>query len=246
MTTPPIKTWSISRVHDYEKCPYKAHLKYVDKVALTDEQRERLMFYADRGSKIHDSAEQFVDGRRDDLIPELKHFETEITALRALYGEGKVSCEEDWALDRAWQPTAWVGPDTWVRLKLDVCVRLSPTEVLVVDYKSGKKFGNEIKHNEQGQLYAVAATAYYPEVDTVYVEFWYTDQDDMTQVEYSLKHLAQFKRTLFVRGNRMTTAVQFPPRPNIFNCRYCEYNANGTGHCEFGASHTPTPAKKKG
>ena len=242
----PIRSWSISRVHDYEKCPYKAHLKYVAKVELTEEQRQRLMKYADRGSMIHLAGEHYITGERDDLIPEYKDFAVEMQALREMYRQGKVTCEEEWALDRQWAPTAWVGPDTWVRLKLDVCVQLSPTEMLVIDFKSGKKFGNEVKHNEQGQLYAIAAQAYHPEVDTVYVEFWYVDQDDMTQVEYGHKHLTQFKRTLYVRGNRLTTATQFPARANIFNCRYCEYNLNGTGHCELGVLNAPAPTPRKG
>lgn len=230
-----LSTWSYSRLVDFEQCPYRAKLKYIDKIPepvrpLPPGKTEHAN---DRGTRIHTAAELFVQ-KPIELIPELGSFSEEMHRLRQLYKLGKVSLEGEWGFDRDWMPSAYMGSNTWLRVKLDAFVQLTPKAGVVIDYKTGRKFGNEIKHGEQGQLYVLSSFLRYPQVDEITVEFWYTDQNDMTQMTYKrsqgMRLLAGFER----RGNAVTNATDFPAKPSIFNCKWCPFGPSGTGHCSKG------------
>lgn len=230
-----IKAWSYSRLVDFEQCKLRAKLKYIDRIPeparpLPPGKAEHAN---DRGTRIHDAGERFVRGGVE-LIPELKAFETEFHDLRNKYKHGMVSLEGEWAVNKDWEPVAWGDKDAWARIKLDAFVRLSKTHAVVIDYKTGKKFGNEIKHAEQTQLYQLAAFLRYPELETIDVELWYTDQDDLTHMKYTRSQGMRFFQNFNQRGIAMTSAEEFPPSPNVFACKWCPYGPRGTGDCDKG------------
>lgn len=235
MSNERIKAWSYSRLVDFEQCKLRAKLKYIDRIPeparpLPPGKTEHAN---DRGTRIHDAGERFVRGGVE-LIPELKAFETEFHDLRNKYKHGMVSLEGEWAVNKDWEPVAWGDKDAWARIKLDAFVRLSKTHAVVIDYKTGKKFGNEIKHAEQTQLYQLAAFLRYPELETMDVELWYTDQDDLTHMKYTRSQGMRFFQNFNQRGIAMTSAEEFPPSPNVFACKWCPYGPRGTGDCDKG------------
>lgn len=217
---------------DYERCPFKYRLKYIDKIPEPDNP------FSGRGIELHQAHEDYITGKREDLHPELAAFSPEINSLRQRYVGGTVLIEDEWAFDNKWQPSDWRDyKQTWVRIKLDAFVLLSPTVAIVIDGKTGKKYGNEIKHAEQGQLYSGATFLKKPDLEKVIVEFHYWDakkpEDRITTVEYqprfAVKAIVSFEK----RARTMLNATTFPPRPNIFNCGYCSYGRkNGNGHCK--------------
>jgi hypothetical protein len=230
-----ISAWSYSRLTVFEQCKLRAKLAFIDRIPeparpLPPGKTEHAN---DRGTRIHECAERFVRGGVE-LIPELEPFRAELERLRELYQEGKVSLEGEWAVDKDWNPVAWKSSDAWARIKLDAFVRLSETHGVVIDYKTGRKAGNEIKHAEQGQLYQLAAFLRFPELETIDVEFWYIDQDDTTHIKYSRDQGTRFFNGFQRRGEAITSAVEFPPSPSTFNCRWCPYGPSGTGHCDKG------------
>jgi len=230
-----ITSWSYSRAVVFESCRLRARLAYVDKIpeplrALPPGKSEHAN---DRGTRVHTAAEKYVTGTVE-LLPELASFSAEFTRANQLYKEGLVSVEGEWAFTQDWAPTAWMSNDAWLRMKLDVFVRLTDTHAVVIDYKTGKKSGNEIKHAEQGQLYQLAAFMRYPELEEIDVEFWYTDQDDLTHMRYTRDQGLRFFRGFDQRGKRITSEREFPPSPNAHNCRWCPYGPKGTGHCTVG------------
>lgn len=230
-----IKAWSYSRLTTFEQCALRAKLAYIDRIPepprpLPPGKTEQPN---DRGSRVHDAAEMYVKGNIE-LIEELEKFSEEFRSLRELFRAGKVSLEGEWAVDKDWSPVAWMSSDVWARIKLDAFVRVSKTHGVVIDYKTGRKAGNEIKHAEQGQLYQLAAFMRFPELETVDVEFWYTDQDELTLVRYSreqgMKFLSNFNR----RGSKMVNTSEFLPNPNIYSCKWCPYSPKSGGPCEVG------------
>jgi len=230
-----IKAWSYSRLGVFETCPLRAKLAYIDRIQelprpLPPGKTEHAN---DRGSRIHDAAELYVKGNVE-LIPELKHFKTELHALRDLYRAGKVSTEGEWAYDRNWLPVQWADSKAWLRMKLDALVRVSKTHAVVIDYKTGKRYGNEIKHAEQGQLYQLGTFLRYPELETIDVEFWYTDQDELTLMSYRRDQGMRYFKNFDNRGKAMTDATDFPAKANAWNCRWCPFHnkEGGTGHCD--------------
>lgn len=234
-----MKSWSFSSYELYTKCPYRVKLKYVDR--SPEPPREQ----ATRGTDLHNLAQAWVRGEIEELHADLRSLTDELTRLKQLYAEGRVKIEEPWAWSSNFA-TQVDWKEAWVRMKLDFHVELSDTASLVVDYKSGKRDGKQIAHTEQGSLYAVGAYLRRPETKDVYVEFWYGDQKDSQKNHYNEEQLqAQLVRWL-ERGNKVTSGV-YPPRANIYTCRYCPYRRaedGGTGACQY-AVVLVKPTRKK-
>lgn len=229
-----LKAWSHSRLLVFEACKLRAWLQFGERIPDPKPRPN-----ADRGTLIHDGAEKYVRGKLKDMPAECaKHYRTEFEALKREFKAGKVSLEGEWAFDDEWNPTDWRDKNAWTRVKCDAVAWLTPRHVLVVDYKSGKRFGNEVKHGEQMQLYLLSILLRFPDADEVTVELWYLDhpQSDWNPTrqtftrEQGMRYLAAYTK----RGKKMTTETQFPPNPNIFSCKWCPYGPDGTGHCKAG------------
>jgi hypothetical protein len=234
-----IKSWSHSRAVDFERCKHMAFLKYVKRIPEPErELRPGQTEHAnDRGSRVHDGNETYVRGKGD-MPVESKAFRPEMEALQRLFSLGKVSLEGEWGFDREWETCDY--KHAWLRMKLDALVFLSPHEAVAIDYKTGKKFGNEIKHGEQLMLYQLACFLRYPELEMVHTELWYLDHDELTAKSFTRAQGLRFKNNWDQRGNNITTCTVFPPNPNRWSCQYCPYGTeeagfvNGTGHCQAG------------
>lgn len=234
-----INSWSHSRVVDFEKCKHLAWLKYDKRIpepprALPAGKSEHAN---DRGTRVHQSCEDYVNGTSYDLVPEAtNHFATSLAFLRNLHEEGKVSLEGEWGMSREWEIAPWTG--AWHRCKLDAIVHWSKTHATVIDYKTGKKFGNEIKHGEQMQLYVVNSLLRHPELEEVTAELWYLDQNVITSLTYTRDQGLRFRKNWDNRGNRITSCTDFPANGNVHSCRWCFYgdrpDGQGTGHCKSG------------
>lgn len=230
-----IKSWSHSRLTDFNRCNFAAYLKYAQRIPeparpLPPGKTEHAN---DRGTRVHQDCEDFVSGKIPDLGPEAaRHFATDLCLLRVMFREGIVSLEGEWGHNKEWDPCPYEG--AWLRLKLDAIVHHSKTHATVIDYKTGKKFGNEIKHMEQMQLYALCSFFRFPDLEQVTAELWYLDQNDRTIVTFSRAQALRFKPNFTKQGLKITTATTFPTRPNIYSCQYCQYGPWGTGHCQDG------------
>lgn len=231
----PINAWSYSRLSIFEQCKFRAKLAYIDKIPEPDRPlpKGKTEHANDRGTRIHTAAELYI-GKNVELAPELAHFKSDLDSLKALYKAGKVTLEGEWAVDADWLPTAWNSSNAWLRIKLDAFVRASKTHGVVIDFKTGKKYGNEVKHAEQCQLYQLAAFLRYPELDTIDVELWYTDINEMTSFHYTRAQGMRFFQSFDNRGYTMTSETEFPANPNMFSCQWCPYGPRGTGDCKKG------------
>ena len=227
------KSWSFSALMDYEGCPFRIKLK-ADKAPRFEEQEEN------RGNIIHNAAEDFVTGARPDLIKELRKFAEKFEDERQLYAEGKLVVEEEWGFDRQWQITSW--KDATLRMKLDQFHWVPGDEICtIVDHKSGKKFGNEVKHTMQGQLYMVGTFMRYPEIQSIDVRFRYTDEGKETsKVYYRDEKFDRYFEKFNKRAEKMLSDDNPRPKPSRHNCRFCCYSPNpgkGSGACPYGVPY---------
>lgn len=108
------------------------------------------------------------------------------------------------------------------------------TEKFIPTHNTGRKFGNEVKHGEQLQLYALATFMRYPELETVFSELWYLDQDVVTSVRVPRKMGLRYAEKFAKRGNAIVDCLDFPPNPNVHSCRWCQYGPWNGGQCEVG------------
>lgn len=229
-----IKSCSPSRLVDYESCPLKAKFKMIDKIPEPERPlpHGKTEHANDRGSRIHTECEAFVNGTGP-MPTEARRFKDELERAKKLFKEGKVAMEGEWGFDREWRPAEWF--QAWLRMKLDMLIMLTPRHAVVVDNKSGARFGNEIKHGEQTQLYAAATCIKYPAVEFVTTELWYLDQDELATTSFSRDQAMRIIKPFDKRFKNMTDATVFPARPNIVSCKYCAYHPiRGTGDCKQG------------
>lgn len=233
MSTKLIHSWSPSKLADFEKCRYFAYLKHAERIPEPERPlpEGKTEHANDRGTRVHTAAELYVRGDGD-FIPEMKNFQMEFERLRELYKVGAVSLEGEWGVNINWEPCDW--KKAWHRVKLDAMVRMTRTHAVVIDYKTGKRFGNEIKHAEQMTQYQLNAFMRYPELETVTTELWYLDVNELARLHFTRNQGLRFKTKFHNRGLMITQATSFPPNPNVFSCRWCGYGPWGTGHCKVG------------
>lgn len=239
----PIHQWSPSKVKTFNECKFRFQLQYGQKIPEPERPLPpgKTEHANDRGTRIHEVAERYCRGTGP-FAPEMHKFRTEFESLKTLFSQGMAEFEGEWAHDKRWTPVPWKSKEAWVRLKLDALVHLSPIEAVVIDYKTGKKFGNEIAHAEQTQAYQLVTFLRYPKLEIVHTELWYLDLDEITITTFTRQQGMRFKPVIERKGNAITNATEFPPNANLFSCRFCLYGTRpatdrspaGTGHCDKG------------
>lgn len=213
----PVKAWSMSRLFDFESCPHSVYLSKVVGAPTPSGPA------AERGTQIHNHIEGYIQGEHAEVIKEMQGFIKLIDTLREGYAEAKVEVEGDWGFTRTWEVTGWTAKDCWARMKLDAIWFESETSARVFDWKTGKKFGNELKHNQQGMGYAIAAFARYPQLEYVGTTFAYLDKHDELQGGYTRKQAELLRPMLTERADKMTTCTDFAPKPSFSACRWCPH-----------------------
>ena len=266
--TDTIEAGSFSRLSVYEDCAKRGYYAYAARIPEPDRgephkkcpinpETGKREWYDHRGIRIHSSADNFVRGIIDKYCVELKCFDIELTNTRAAYEERLVYSEQDWAFDDEWQVTGWFDSNAWMRIKLDIFqaiegTRDEPIEACAIDLKSGKIFGNEVKHQEQVQLYALGAFKRYPSLEKVHTELWYCDQDEIKTLTYRRNQALRFQKGWDKRMDRMLSDTIFKAAPSQEACKWCPYRDKedgGTGTCDvafsFSKPEAPAPKGKK-
>ena len=231
-----ITSVSYSRLSIFETCPLRAKLAFVDRIPEPDRPppEGKTEHANDRGTRLHTLAENFVKSGNA-FPPELKTFEPELRSAHRLFKKGTVTLEGEWGFTVNWKPADW--KKAVIRVKVDLNFHLSPKKALVVDLKSGKRFGNEYKHTEQTQFYAVANFFRYPKLIETQTELWYSDVNDIWWGSYSREHGMRLAAKFQRRIDYMLNTTNFRARPSIQTCKYCPYkptDKGGTGHCPEG------------
>lgn len=233
MTTDRITAWSISRLLDYESCPHRLYLRYIAKAEMPE-------FGADhpltRGLRIHKEVEQYINGAVEDFPSSGKKLEDILQFCRQAYVDGLASVEEQWGFDENWEAAGWWDDAVWLRVATDCYITPAADEAIIYDWKTGKSFGNEVKYAQQGQLYACGAFMRNPSLEHVSVTFGFLDDGKLRTKDYERgpkinKLVARFTE----RGNRLTNCVDWRPKPNALNCKFCPFGPSNTGACIYGA-----------
>lgn len=210
-------TWSLSRLKDYEKCPRLYH--YRTNKRKYPEPPSRAL---DRGNQIHALMEAAVrDGAP--LEGALANVKPYVDELR---GAKEVIVEQMWGYGPDWA----VNDDApWLRMKLDVYARLSPKRGKVVDWKTGRIYGD---HGDGMRLYAVGAMTRFG-VTSVEVELVYLDQRTIIGETIKAKERDAIVKDFDARVQLAANDTTFRPEPGR-HCGYCPFNAAKGGPCKDG------------
>jgi hypothetical protein len=228
-----------------------AYLKYVERHKQPANVDTKA---SDRGTAIHAAVESYLKGEAQQLDPLLAKVAEFVEHCKAANDKGLAEIEQEWAFDRDWQITGYFDENCWVRLKLDVFIRWDETLGEVIDWKSGKSYGNEVKHAQQGMLYAIAAFMRYPDMQRVRIRFVYTDEGKWEKAkEYDRGVVMRLLPGWDERARAFTDAQTWPVKPNVINCKFCWFGPNngGNGLCPAGveappAKHSSMPKSQSG
>ena len=223
-----IPAWSHSTLKTFETCAYRSYIAKVKRIS------EDYGPAAKRGSEIHDQAERYVDGRLTEFPDTLSKFTTQFERLKNLYDENKAELEGEWGFTIEWEACHWMAKDVWARIKLDAIVHENNTSARVIDYKTGRQFGNEIAHGQQALTYAIGSFLRYPDLQHVQTELWYLDHGTVAEQSYTRDQALLFLPKLHERAIVMTTAEKFPPNPSKTNCKWWSYKNGEKPACQWG------------
>jgi len=223
-----LKAWSYSALKVFEECAYRSYIQKVKKI------QEPSSPAAERGTQIHQQAEDYVNGTLGEFPDTLAKFKSDFEQLREMFADAKVELEGDWGFNLDWNPCGWMEKETWARIKLDALVHEDEQSARVIDYKTGKKFGNEIGHSQQALLYAIATFFRYPHIEFVQTELWYLDLGEKTTKQYTREQAMQFAPGYHRRAIIMTTCDDFTPTPSKNACRWCAYGKGEHPECNWG------------
>ena len=223
-----IPAWSHSTLKVFETCAYRSYIAKVKRIS------EDYGPAAKRGSEIHAQAEKYVDGRLTEFPDTLSKFTSQFERLKKLYDEGKAELEGEWGFTIEWEACHWMAKNVCARIKLDAIVHEDDTSARVIDYKTGRQFGNEISHGQQALTYAIGSFLRYPDLQYVQTELWYLDHGTVTEQSYTRDQALLFLPKLHERAIVMTTAEKFPPNPSKTNCKWCSYKNGEEPACQWG------------
>lgn len=240
-----IKFWSFSSAQSYDKCPKAVEHRYV----LKTPKDERDNSAAERGTAIHKELENYIAGIRvlEDSLPPVDPtskpdkepspicIDPQQFKYEGLVGEIKELCdrypftqEKMLYFNDKWEPVDSFD-DAWLLAAMDVFIQISETEVLICDWKTGKREGNEVKHMMQSQLYALCAWKRNPLLTKFTTKFIYLDQNSESTHVWKAGHMPRFFKAWDEKGKEITSATVFKPKPNKWSCKWCDYNSS----CEF-------------
>ena len=212
-------TWSYSAYSQWRECPRKAYYTRILKLPQPSSPQ------MDRGTAIHQLAQNFVEGKHVDIPNELRPFKAQFTMLR----DSKAMCEQNWGFTSTWQPCGFFSPDVWLRVKCDATYYQSPTIAVIVDHKTGKIYD---EHHDQLDLYATVGFIMLPDARKIIAQDWYLDQDAVVEDVFESKQ----SRALRQKWDKLVEPYFnddiFPCKPSP-KCKWCAFSKANLGPCDF-------------
>lgn len=239
-----IQNVSFTSLQVYGQCPLHAKLRFDEKIPEPP-QPEGEVSPLERGSEIHDKAEAYLRGSDELPLETLSPQHVELLDYyKSLADDPRTEIEAMWRFNPDWvplQPGEWGDPYS-IFVKLDF-FHQNPDEgtATAVDWKTGKKYRNEVKHAHQMQFYATAVFMRYPEIEVVDTDLVYFDAKERTERTYDRPILVGIFPKLQRSIETMTQDRQYLAKPSVLHCAYCPYKTGqlgkskrmGTGHCKL-------------
>lgn len=196
-----MKPWTYSHLDGFETCPKRF---YHTRVAYDVKEPESE--YIKWGNTVHKAFEENISFGKP-FPAEMASFQNIGDQLRAM--PGIKHCEIKLAVDKAFQPTEW--RKGWARGIADLLVE-TPSKVLLVDYKTGKR-----KVTEQLELYALFAFAHYPTVKEVESGFIWLKEKKVDKTIFKRDDIPELWKPFLTRASRLENAYSnddWPARPS--------------------------------
>lgn len=224
-----ITSWSFSRWNTYNECPFKAKLKFINKL------KEPSTPALERGTALHTLCEDYLN--KGGRVPkELQLIEKTLKELR----KAKAIAEGNFIFTQKWEPTVWNDWNgAWLRAKADAVIppivdSKEPT-VQIDDFKSGKL--KEEAHSDymlQLDLYSLVGLLTYPTAEYANSRLIFIDHGKNVENEnvWTRGDIPMLQKQWLVRIQPMMKDKSFKPKPGNY-CRYCHFRAGNGGPCKY-------------
>lgn len=245
-------SWSLSAIGTFEKCQFRAKLRYVDRVP------EKRGEAADRGIDFHKDIENFLKGASQSLPSPLDYYQGWFDEVKKyeIYPEYVIKLDENWqpAEENYWykgvldllvvqraaehllrEPVreGCDNPEAEGRAE-EVVQKVPPAkELIIYDWKTGRIYP---EHDDQKSLYSRAAFAKFPSVLSVRAIHVYVDLRQIREKTFHRDEMHQLRTEWDGRAGKFLQALKDPegmiPNPG-FHCRWCPFSATKGGPCRF-------------
>jgi hypothetical protein len=251
-----IKSWSPSKLDNYEQCPLNCKLKTVDKLCplcfkgkitggfetpavcrggcgKTIPQPEVFA----RGTRINNELDAYVTGKRKTIHKDTVNVTKWLKEFREAYRKGKLKIQAQIAFRRDWSLTSWDDwTGAWLRVSLDVLYMPTPDKWQVIDWKTGKlsRYSTN-KYIDQLSIYSMAVLTAFPEVKEVTSALVFVDAGQAVEVPEGRllrKDVAKEQVRWVKRTAAMLVDTNFKPRPGKY-CDWCDYAKGKGGPCSI-------------
>lgn len=218
---------SHSRLSDFNQCPRKFYLKYIEKAQNFQMKQEDKSIHLVRGDNVHKALEGYLVKRKcgesnipDSSLPEVQQTRPLIEQYIRAFGIDNVHPEAQISIDDQWRRVEWFAKDSYYRAILDL-ICLAPTVAVIGDYKTGK-FKDYAPANGMGQLELSSAIALsifeIQEVKTIY---FFVDHKKTIQKHYTQADKNKLVDHFTGEHDKVNSEKKFDPTRNEF-CSYCE------------------------
>lgn len=226
MTEKPIFRWSFSQWESYNSCPARWKYKSVLKLPSSPPGPA-----AARGIEMHSSVDDYIMGKRDDVMDIISPRYMPIIDAFKHHENGDRHCEFRLAMDSDWSVVGPREPGASLIAVMDAVRCMNDGVLDIAEWKSGKP---KDTHGDQRKMYATFGLKKWPFVSEVRVTTYYLEDTappaQLVAKQTALPKLIQIwdeRRSLMQRDQICA------PRPGI-HCRWCDYAKAKGGPCAFG------------
>jgi hypothetical protein len=224
MGAPIALSWS--RLSDYYQCPLKFKLKYLEKDAKFKEDESKSPHLV-RGSNVHRALENYVvqatsNGELEVKITSLPEVEsTKPFVDRFLNAYDQVIPETQIAVNDKWERLEWFDRNTMYRAIFDL-IAMRPSDVAIIDYKTGKMRDYDGGPSGLGQLHLSATIALnlWPNIPEVSTTYAYVDHKQTVVKKFNQEDGVRMRKHFEEEHARVNADDKFKPTVNEF-CKWC-------------------------
>lgn len=219
---------SHSRLNDFQQCPLKFKLKYIDKATNFKMDDKNKSIHLVRGDNIHKALEQYVIQRKtginaEDMKSSLKEVKDTIPLIEryiSKFGLQNTFPESQISIDDRWNQVEWFSKKSYYRAIMDL-ICLSPSTAFIGDYKTGK-FTDYTPPSGFGQLELSAALALsiYP-VEDVVTTYLYVDHKQAVTKSYNQNDRIKIVQHFNALHEEVNAEKNFCATKNKY-CNWCE------------------------
>ena len=218
--------YSYSSLATFKQCPQKFKFAYIDKVKMESEPPSPAM---ERGSRIHDSVENYLLGKSEFLHPDIhKNYGQWMMGIRE--GGGEIRPEWKWGITWDFKPCGYDDPMCMLHGYVDLLVLPEDKKVNVplYEWKTGKMYLEP--HSSQVCMYSTAVMIHEPERPGVDAMITYFDQQDYKGIYYPQGMMNNYVHGLRREIDLVIFEKRFPTKPS-FMCKWCKFSRDNGGPC---------------